>query len=418
MIVPSIDISGGIAVQLVRGESVAVEAGDPRPIMERFSVVGEVAAIDIDAARGEGNNADLIKELCAMGRVRVGGGIRDLATAIEWLDSGADKIILGTAATPELLAELPKDRVVVALDAREGKVATHGWRVQTDLDLIDQVRRLRDLCGGFLVTFVELEGGLRGTDMSRAGEVVAAADGTPVVIAGGITTAEEIAALDEIGADAQVGMALYTGRLSLAEAFAAPLTTDRPDGLWPTVVVDESGAAFGLAYSSHETLAEAIETRMGVYHSRKRGRWLKGETSGATQQLIAVDVDCDRDTLRFTVQQEDGFCHTSARTCWGEDRGLQRLDRRLRDIAVAGTAGNTARLLADGELLAAKLIEEAGELAAEGSAGRVVEEAADLVYFTLVKLASAGASLRDVELQLDRREQLVTRRGMTAKETS
>ncbi|MFV2038877.1 MAG: HisA/HisF-related TIM barrel protein, partial [Acidimicrobiales bacterium] len=100
MIVPSIDISGGDAVQLVGGEALAINAGDPRPLLEQFSVVGEVAVIDIDAARGESDNADLISELCQRHPIRVGGGIRDLETATQWLDRGAEKIIIGTAARP------------------------------------------------------------------------------------------------------------------------------------------------------------------------------------------------------------------------------------------------------------------------------------------------------------------------------
>lgn len=417
MIVPSIDISGGQAVQLVSGETVAVEAGDPRPLMDRFSIVGEVAVVDIDAARGEGDNAELIAELCAMGRVRVGGGIRKLETANRWLDAGADKIVLGTAATPELLQQLPAERVIVALDARNGKVVTHGWRTQTDRDPVDQIGRLQGLCGGFLVTFVEREGGLAGTDLVRARQVVAAARGAHVTIAGGITTAEEIRTLDRMDADAQIGMALYTGRLSLSEAFAAPLTTDRADGLWPTVVVDGSGHALGLTYSDEKTLTETIETRRGVYHSRKRGRWVKGESSANVQQIRAIDIDCDRDTLRFTVDQERAFCHTGTRTCWGDDRGLNRLDRRLGTIATESIAGNTSRLVEDPALLAAKLREEAGELAVETDQVRVIEEAADLLFFTLVKAVSAGVSLSDIEAELDRRERRVTRRDIRAKES-
>ncbi|HLV89728.1 MAG TPA: HisA/HisF-related TIM barrel protein, partial [Acidimicrobiia bacterium] len=248
MIVPSIDIVGGRAVQLVGGETLAIEAGDPFPILERFSRVGEVAVIDIDAARGEGSNAPLIEEMASLARVRVGGGIRDVDTALSWLDAGAERIIVGTAASPEFLNALPRERVIVALDARESRVVTHGWRVDAGLDLLEGIRELRDLCGGFLVTFVEKEGRMGGTDMDLARAVVEAAGDTRVTVAGGVTTAEEIDALDRIGADAQVGMALYSGTLDLADAFAAPLASDRPDGLWPTVVVDEGGAALGLAW--------------------------------------------------------------------------------------------------------------------------------------------------------------------------
>ncbi len=167
MIIPSIDLVDGRAVQLVGGEVEAIDAGDPVPILERFSVAGEVAVIDIDAARGEGTNRDLIRRLCRLAPVRVGGGIREVETALDWLDAGAEKVIIGTGATPELLSQLPAHRVIVALDSRNGDVVTHGWRRTTGASVLERIAELRDLCGGFLVTFVEREGRMRGTDVDH-----------------------------------------------------------------------------------------------------------------------------------------------------------------------------------------------------------------------------------------------------------
>lgn len=416
MIVPSIDISGSETVQLVAGEERALTAGDPRDVLERLSLVGEVAVVDIDAARGEGDNSSLIEEMARSARIRVGGGIRSAESALRWLDRGAEKVIIGTAADEELLARLPIDRVVVALDARDGEVVTHGWRRSSGRDLIESVRRFRELSGGLLVTLVEREGRMAGTDLERARRVVEEAGGARVTIAGGIVGADEIAALDDIGADSQVGMALYTGRLSLAEAFAAPLRSDRVDGLWPTVVTDEHGIALGLAWSSPDSLATALDRRRGVYQSRSRGLWVKGETSGAVQELLGVSLDCDRDVIRFKVRQQAGFCHLGTRTCWGEDDGLFRLARRLGSMVEARPEGsNTVKLLEDDGLLGAKLVEEAAELGEASERGHVAEEAADLIYFMLVACAAAGVGLDEVMDVLDRRERRVTRRAMMAK---
>lgn len=417
MIIPSIDISGGETVQLIAGEEQALTAGDPRTVLEDLSLVGEVAVIDIDAARGEGDNDSLIEEMARSARIRVGGGIRSVESAMRWLDRGVAKVIIGTAAQEDLLAALPTDRVIVALDTRNGEVLTHGWRRSSGHQLIDSIRRFRGLVGGFLVTFVEREGRMAGTDLELAGRIVEAADGVGVTIAGGITTDEEIAALDELGADSQVGMALYVGRLSLAAAFAAPLHSDRADGLWPTVVVDEHEKALGLAWSNLESLTTALETRRGVYQSRSRGLWVKGATSGAAQDLVGVSLDCDRDVIRFTVRQRDGFCHVGDRTCWGEDGGVPRLARRLADMVQSRPKGsNTVALLEDHALLAAKLVEEAAELGDAMRRVQVAEEAADLIYFALVKCAAAGVGLEEVEDVLDRRELRVRRRPMSAKD--
>ncbi len=417
MIVPSIDLQGGQTVQLIGGEKLAIEAGDPRPIAARFGRVGEIATIDLDAALGRGSNAALIEDLCASHACRVGGGIRDEETARRWLDKGAAKIILGTAAEPALLAKFPKERLIAALDARDGEVVTHGWTTRTGARVEDRIRELRPFVGGFLVTFVEREGRLGGTAMDRVAPLVAAAGAARVTIAGGVTTAEEIATLDRLGADAQVGMALYTGRIGLAEAFAAPLVSDRPDGLWATVVVDERGQALGLAWSNAESLARALETGTGVYWSRRRGLWEKGKESGAIQDLLRVDLDCDRDALRFTVRQHGpGFCHLGCTTCWGPATGVDALAVTLAARLADAPAGSyTRRLLDDPALLRAKLVEEAGELADAATPDHAVEEAADLLYFALVALARAGRPLTDVEAVLDRRALRLSRRPGNAK---
>lgn len=416
MILPSIDLQNGCAVQLVGGERLAIDAGDPMPLLDSFALVGEVPVVDLDAARGEGSNAELMRTMCRRAKVRVGGGIRDLATARRWLDDGATRIVIGTAAEPELLAQLPPERVVVALDEKNGNVVTHGWRQQTEHNVFDRMKELRGLCSGFLVTFVDREGRLGGTDLDRAAEAVAAAGDARVTIAGGVTTAEEVAALDRLGADAQVGMALYSGDLSLADGFAAPLVSERSDGLWPTVVVDEAGVALGLCWSSAESLREAMTQRRGIYQSRKRGLWVKGQTSGATQELLGVALDCDRDALRFTVKQSGtGFCHLESRSCWGDDGGIRQLMRRMTATKPdAASASLTSRLLATPELLAAKLREEAAELAQPDA--DVVAEAADVMFFTMARLAAAGVSLNDVDDELQRRARRVSRRPCESKE--
>ena len=170
MIVPSIDLMDGQAVQLVQGRRKVLDAGDPRPIAERFGRVGEVAVVDLDAALGRGSNTAVIEELCRLAPCRVGGGIRDRDTALEWLNRGAVKVVLGTAAVPEVLEGLPRDRVVAALDAWEGEVVVKGWTERTGRTVYDGMRELRGLAGGFLVTFVEGRGRRvvsRGTRLPR-----------------------------------------------------------------------------------------------------------------------------------------------------------------------------------------------------------------------------------------------------------
>jgi phosphoribosyl-ATP pyrophosphohydrolase len=418
MIVPSIDIMNGRAVQLRGGKEFVLDGGDPVARLEEFSVAGEVAIVDLDAALGRGSNADLIRDLVRRAPCRVGGGIRDLASARRWLDAGAIQVMIGTAATPEFCAALPRDRVIAAVDAQRGEIVVDGWRTNTGVPVLERVRELAPVVGGFLFTQVDKEGAMAGFDGAAVEAVVRAATGARVTAAGGISSAAEVAELDALGADVQVGMALYTGKLPLGDAVAAPLAKPLAGDVWPTVVCDEAGRTLGLVWSTRESLARAVAERRGIYWSRSRGAlWVKGETSGNTQQLMRVDLDCDRDALRFTVRQGGaGFCHLNRRSCWSSEFDFADLERTVADRLTNPVAGSgTAQLLADPALLAAKLLEEAEELARADSPGDVVRETADVLYMALVALARGGGTLADVRAELARRHRAVNRRPMVRK---
>jgi len=418
MIIPSIDIQDGRAVQLRGGKFETLDLGDPLALAARYSRVGEIAVVDLDAARGVGDNSDLVAEMAGRWPCRVGGGIRNREIALRYLDAGARALMIGTMATAEFLSELPKDRLIAALDIRGDEVYDEGWKHGTGRRLGDRLAELAGYVRGFLVTFIENEGNLGGIDIEAARAIVGQASGIRVVFAGGAGGAEEIAALDWLGADVQAGTALALGKLGLAAAFAAPLLSDREDGLWPSIVADESGRALGLVWSDLESLSEAIESGRGVYRSRKRGLWVKGGSSGDTQELVRVEADCDRDALRFIVRQAGaGFCHLGTWSCFGKERGLGLLERTIRGrLEVAPEGSYTRRLLSSPGLLSAKLREEAEELSRAVNPVESVSEAADLVYFALVKLIADGGSLAELEEELDRRSLRVTRRGGAAKE--
>lgn len=417
MIVPSIDIMNGTAVQLRHGRELVLDAGDPLEWLERFSVAGEVAIVDLDAALGTGSNAALIRTMIRRAPCRVGGGIRDEVTARAWLDAGAAKIVIGTAASPAFCGLFPRERTIAAVDSVRGEIVVDGWRSATGQSAIAAIEQLRPHVAGFLLTQVEHEGAMRGFDTELVAAAVAAAGDARVTAAGGITSAADVAALDQAGADAQVGMALYTGALALGDAVAAPLRTN-PEGLWPTVVSDETGRTLGLVWSNQESLRRAVDERRGIYWSRSRGEiWVKGESSGNRQELMRIDVDCDRDALQFVVRQQgSGFCHRGTRSCFADRFSLGELERVIGSRAAAPDASSgTSRLLTEPGLLAAKLREEADELAAAGTREDTVHEAADLVYLVLTALSRSGASLADVEAELGRRRLRVSRRPMVAK---
>ncbi|KAJ2801504.1 trifunctional histidinol dehydrogenase, partial [Coemansia furcata] len=209
------------------------------------------------------------------------------------------------------------------------------------------------------------------------------------------------------------------GRLEVGAALmaACDLSSDRSDGLVTTVVVDEQRVCLGVAYSNGASLAAALASGDGVYWSRKRGLWHKGLTSGATQALVGVSVDCDADALCFRVrQQSPGFCHRQTTSCFGPAAGIARLAQTVADRRLNAPEGSyTRRLFDDAALLRAKIVEEAGELADATDPADVAFEAADLLYFALVKCAAHGVSVADIERSLDRKHLKVVRRPGDAK---
>lgn len=223
MLIPSIDLQRGRIVQLVQGEQLAVETSDVDAWVHRFAGYPKVQLIDLDAAKGEGQNDALVREICGRLPCRVGGGIRSLDRAREVLAMGATHVILSSAlfrdGGPDLdfaasLAEaVGAGRIIAAVDSRGGLIAIHGWRTILDLRTVDAVRALEPYVDEFLYTHVDLEGLMRGTDFSAV-EAVRSATMRRVTAAGGISSHEEVSRLDALGVDAVVGMAIYTGRMN------------------------------------------------------------------------------------------------------------------------------------------------------------------------------------------------------------
>ncbi|RMZ90195.1 hypothetical protein DV736_g2562, partial [Chaetothyriales sp. CBS 134916] len=201
------------------------------------------------------------------------------------------------------------------------------------------------------------------------------------------------------------------------DLFLAGATADRKTGLYATTVVDERGVALGLVYSNQESITKALQTRSGVYWSRKRGLWPKGASSGDTQELISLSFDCDKDCLQFRVRQQGrGFCHLAVMSCWGPVSGLSKLQRTLQDRKSEAPEGSyTARLFSDPKLINAKIKEEADELCEAITKEDIASEAADLLYFALARCVAADVSLEDIEKNLDLKSLKVKRRKGDAK---
>jgi phosphoribosylformimino-5-aminoimidazole carboxamide ribotide isomerase len=224
VLIPSIDLRGGKVVQLVQGERLALEDADLDAWIARFAGFPKLQLIDLDAAIGTGSNDALVRHVCRARPSRVGGGIRTIDRARDVLDAGATHVIVGSsffrdgrpdlAFARQLADAVSADRVIGAIDAKGGRITIKGWRETVPLTAADAARQLEPYCSEFLYTHVDKEGLMQGPDMAAILEVRNATT-RRIVAAGGIATQEEIDALDALGVDAVVGMAIYTGKLKL-----------------------------------------------------------------------------------------------------------------------------------------------------------------------------------------------------------
>lgn len=221
VVVPCIDIQGGKVVQLVQGKRRALEGPDPEEMLARFADFPEIQVIDLDAAMGTGDNAALIERITAMApRCRVGGGVRTPERAARLIELGAHRVIVGTAAFAPIFDDIVEvvgaERVMVALDSKDGHVVVDGWATSLATSSEDAVRRFTDRCAGFLCTYVDKEGMLEGTNLEWFASLRRSTS-LPITAAGGVTTMEEVQALLHLDLDVAIGMAVYTGLLDLGE---------------------------------------------------------------------------------------------------------------------------------------------------------------------------------------------------------
>ena len=224
----------------------------------------------------------------------------------------------------------------------------------------------------------------------------------PLTAAGGVNSLKEIEKLARMEVDVQLGMALYTDKIKLADAFICSLNWKQK--LLPVVTVDREGQVLMQAYINREALAKTFETGSMTYYSRSRQQlWRKGETSGHVQHLVRLRADCDRDTILAVVDQVGPACHLDNYSCFGEKKfSLEELYQVIADRFSNPAPGSYTASL-DDAMVREKLLEEAGEVVEAEGRDEVIWEAADVLYFLLVLLQKEGVVLDDVLAELRRR---------------
>ena len=427
MVISSIDVQDNKVVQLKQGEELVLQRNNALELAIEFNRYGETAVIDLDAAMNKGSNLEMIKPILRKTDCRIGGGIRTPQQAKELVSLGAKKIIIGSGAfrlsadefgvnIPFLRAmadKIGRERLIVAVDARNGEIVADGWKTQTGLDLIATAKAVEPFVSELLFTNVEREGTMGGVDFNPVHSLSEAVS-CRITVAGGVSTLGEISGLAALGCDVQLGMALYTGAVSLADAFIASLNWKKAESnpvaleqglLLPIIVQSPDGQVLMTGFADKESLAETFKRGYVCFHSRSRNRlWMKGETSGNVLQLLKMRADCDRDAILAIAEPAGPVCHTGDWSCFSTDRNftwefLQSvINERLRN-PVPGSY--TATL--DDELVREKIIEEAKELCTAATRHEIIWEAADLLYFATVLMSRADVSVGEILDELDRR---------------
>ena len=218
MLIPSIDLMGGKIVQLVQGERKALEFDDFEEWVSRFSSFPLVQLIDLDAALGTGHNRDLVRTFAYRLPCQVGGGVRSIETAQQMLSIGAQRVIFGSSLirdgqpdiifAKEVARALGPEKLVFAIDSKQGRVAIKGWRQLTTIAPLEMIAALDSWCGAFLYTHIDTEGLMQGIPLDIVRQLRASTS-KQLIVAGGIASSEQIDQLDALRIDAVVGMAIY-----------------------------------------------------------------------------------------------------------------------------------------------------------------------------------------------------------------
>ena len=298
-----------------------------------------------------------------------------------------------------MLSKLPKEKVLIAIDSKDGYIATHGWTKTTSAEPLDFVKRFNNLCSGFLYTVIENEGMMQGADIDSI-KLIRAATTKELIAAGGICSVDEIVKLQKMGVHTQLGMCIYTGVVKLEEAFVKCMDFEKRFGYIPTIVQDyATKQVLSLAYSTSQSLLQALKTGKGIYFNRSENKiFTKGETSGNTQELIEARFNCDRDAILFMVNQKGNACHLGRYSCFGnKEFSINELYKFLitRKSLLPDNA-LTTKLFQDEFYLKSKIMNEAFETVNFENKDGLGKEAADLTYFMLTFMAMHNITPQDV----------------------
>lgn len=434
-IIPTIDVSNGRAVLVHKG-NVCTDNGDPFERAKELSINSDFQIVDIDAAKGTGNNGEIIKKIANQYACYVAGGIRNKDKANYFLSQNAKRVVIGTSVlNSTLIEELPPNRTIVALDIDDDyNLMLRGRTELTNQNIFDIILNKKQYLSTITVTFHSTEGTGKGIDMSRVKKIKSFIDEhkieTRMIVAGGIKSIQEIKDLLEMGVSPQFGYALWNKLFTLGDIYSNIMdysklstfqNTDNTPILVPCIIIRSDCTPLSLGYTDKDGIKETIDSKELVLYSRsKNKKWKKGTESGNVQHILRISFNCDRTSLLYVVSGGN-FCATDKVSCFNYRNpsygGMEFLEERIKSSVLNANNESVQKgILENKKWLICKILEEVNDLngvshsmTSLANDSTVLSAICDLVYYLTLYCVASDIPVRDIYKELERRHFIVSK---------
>jgi phosphoribosyl-ATP pyrophosphohydrolase len=434
-VIPTIDISKGRAVLVCQGK-VMKDNGDPLDRAKFLSITSDFQVVDLDRAMEDGDNSEIIKKISSKYPCYVAGGIRNLQIASEYLNNNAKRVVISTAANTDLLSKIASNRCIVAFDIDQNfNLLYRGRKEITNKKIFDKILELKNYLSFISVTFHYTEGLGKGSDLNNLKIIkkflLENNLKIKLAVAGGINSLDQINEIIDMGVIPQFGLGLWGGTFSLGEIYSSIMNYEMMNKyyifkdmpiLFPCVIIKSDGTPLGLTYTDARGIQESIDHRKCVFYSRDRKqKWVKGETSGNTQNILHVAVNCDRTCLLYIVEGGD-FCHLNSISCFGgfnhpAKGSLLFLENIIKkNINSSDPNSYTKKIFGNHSQILSKILEEVEEISYSQSKDNLVYEISDLIYFLTLYSLSKGLEVKDISNELIKKHFRINRREININE--
>lgn len=412
LFIPTIDVYNGKAWLVKKGKPYKC-IGDVMEKATILSICTYFQIVDINRAIGNGENKEIIKKVCQKYPCYVAGGIRTYEDAKEMLNSSARRVVVSSGAK-NIIGKIDKARIILACDIDDDfNLMYHGRTMGSSSDnIIDVLELYNEQIEKITITLHSKEGTCTGIDKMQIDKITKLLNkyDIKVILAGGIASLSDIKYLITKNIIPQFGSGFWQGHFTLGQVMSLMLNAEKQsklvkDIIWyPTIIQNKSGEVLGLTASTVESLRLSIDTKTAIFYSRDRKDiWIKGATSGNTQQLLSVNFCCDNTSVRMVVTGGK-FCHKDQLSCFGHTDPTRSGIKALLDRIKTTKNGYSDLLLKNPTLIKSKIIEEVNELLRATNKKDIIEEYADVLYFMLLNLVNNDISFDEIESVLNKRK--------------